>query len=214
MKCAAATIFFIFSTSLFAQKAGVQIATVTTHARPGSIANSTSTSRPDLDVLLADLEGMTVATKGDIADLEIEKWKSGSPIAWLKRGSHKQEAKQLAASLESNLTQAMPGLISDAQDSRGSMSTSFKLYNDLSAVVESLGALAELSNSSGRKEVSTSLHNDYAVLGRIRQELASFIQLTADSLEPVDRTPRPGSPPSYGAVLSASKRVPRGTMGR
>jgi hypothetical protein len=213
MKCLAVTIFFIFSASLFAQRAGVQTASVTVHSKPGSVANSASASRPDLEMLLADLAQITVATKGDIAELEIEKWKSGGPIAWLKRGSRKQETKQLALSLESNLSEAMPGLIYEAQQSRGSMSASFKLYNDLSAVVESMGALAELSRSRAGREVSGSLHNDYVAMGRIRQDLASFIQLTADSLEPVDRNPRPGSS-SYGAVLSASKQVPQGIAGR
>ena len=207
MKCLAASIVFIFSASLFAQQAGVQTASLRSQAKPGVISDSASTSRPDLGVLLADLERITGSTRNDISGLQIEKWKSGWQTGWLKRGSNKQEAKQLASSLKNNLTEAMPGLISEAQDSRGSMSATFKLYKDLSAVVECVGSLEEMAVSFGRKQDSAPLHSDYTALGRIRQDLASFIQVTADTLEPVDRTPRPGSP-AYGAVLSASKRAP------
>lgn len=213
MKYLAGLVVFILSASLLAQNARVQNVSVTTHSKPGFVSNSTGTKAPDLGSLLADLFHATSTTRTDVSALQVEKWKAGWQTAWLRSGSHRQAAQLLAASLESNLTEAMPGLISDAQDSRGSMSASFKLYNDLSAVVESVGSLSEMADSFGRKGESSSLHNDYVSLSHIRQDLASYIQLTADSLEPVNRTPRTGAP-AYGTVLSASKHTPKGISAR
>ncbi|HLW54583.1 MAG TPA: hypothetical protein VKW06_17235 [Candidatus Angelobacter sp.] len=205
MKCLAATIFLFISASLFAQNAGIQTVSITSHTRPGIVANSADTSRPDLEVLLTHLERMTAATRYDLSTLQVEKWKSGWQTAWLKRGSQKQEAKELADSLSSNLRDAVPGLISEAQDSHGSVSSTFKLYNDLSAVVESVNSLSEMAGLFGKKSEADSLHSDYATLGQIRQELASYIQVSADLLEPLDKTPRPGTS-TFGNVLSASAR--------
>jgi hypothetical protein len=213
MKCFAAGIVFVVSGSLFAQTPLIQTASVTLHGKPGSVSNSKGTQRPDLGELLTNLDQINASTRSHVSSLQIEKWKAGWHSAWLKSGSQKKEAKELAVSLESNLTKAMPGLIYEAQDSKGSMSASFKLYNDLSAVVECVGTLAEMAGSNGRKSDASALHDDYNVLGQIRQDLASYIQLTADSLEPVDRTPRQGSP-SYGAVLSAATKKPQRTSGR
>lgn len=213
MKCLAAMLVLLSSAGLFAQKGSVEIAKVTSHARRGTISNSADVSHPQLEILLTELERATASTRYDLSGLQVEKWKSGWQTAWLKSSSRKQEAQKLAASLKSNLAAAMPDLIADAQASSGSMSATFKLYNDLSAVVESVDCLQEMAASYGRKSDSSSLHEDYTTLGRIRQDLASYIQLTADSLEPVDKTTRPGTV-SYGTVLTASQRVPQRRSGR
>lgn len=209
MKYLAGPLVFILSASLLAQNARVRNVSVTTQSKPGFISNSAGTRQPDLGTLLADLFHATSTTRTDVSALQVEKWKAGWQIAWLRSGSQRQSAQVLASSLESNLKEAMPGLINDAQDSRGSMSATFKLYNDLSAIVESVGVLSDMAGSFGRKGESSSLHNDYISLSHIRQDLASYIQLTADSLEPVNRAPHTGAP-AYGSVLSASKRAPRG----
>jgi len=204
MKRLAAIIVLLSSASLFAQNAGIQTVSVTTHRRHGIVSNSAGTAQPELGSLLSDLDQATSATNIHISALQVDRWKAG----WLKSKSHKHEARELAASLQNNLRDAMPGLISQAQESRGSMSATFTLYNDLSAVVESVGVLENMTVSFGRKGDSTPLHSDFVVLGRLRQQLASYIQITADLLEPVDKAPRPGIV-TYGTILSASAQTPR-----
>jgi len=204
MKRLAAIIVLLSSASLFAQNAGIQTVSVTTHRRQGIVSNSAGTAQPELGSLLSDLNQATSATNIHISALQVDNWKTG----WLKSNSHKREARELAASLQNNLRDAMPGLISQAQDSRGSMSATFTLYNDLSAVVESVGVLDNMAVSFGRKGDSNPLHSDYVVLQQLRQQLASYIQITADLLEPVNKVPRPGIV-TYGTILSASAQTPR-----
>src|SRR5436853_7917180 len=97
--------------------------------------------RTDLNSALIDLERISQATQTDIANLQVEKWKSGWKSGFLKDGSHKDQAQQAAGSLQRNLANALPGLIRDVQSSRGSLSASFKLYDDVSLVVEAVDSL-------------------------------------------------------------------------
>ena len=85
----------------------------------------------------------------------------------------------------------MPGLIQDAQNSHGGIGATFKLYNNISVVYESLESLIEVTNSYGKKGESSQIAADYAALGRLRQELSGYIQQTAATLEPA----KPGTLP-------------------
>lgn len=205
MKPLVAVALFVFCGSVFAQQPQLEMASVSARSKPAPVASSSTAERPDLHLLLANLGQATTATDGDISSLQAGAGKSG----WFKGGSHGHQAAELAASLDRNLKDAMPVLMREAQDSQGSVTATFKLYNDLSVLVESVGLLAETAESNGRKADSDSLRNDYKTLTRLRQELASYIQSTADSLEPAPETPRRNAPsPSYATVLSASNRVP------
>lgn len=156
--------------------------------------------RPSLDGAMADLQRVTTATASDLSDLQVDKWKTGWKSAWLKGNAHKQEAQEMADSLRRNLADALPGLIAEVQNSHGSVSSTFKLYNDLSVVVESLDSLITATRAYGRKGESGPLANDYAALGRLRQDISSYIQLTAANLEPKTKAPAPGGPAASGQV--------------
>jgi hypothetical protein len=176
---------------------GLSLAAQTTHP---SSTRARAKAKPDLATLVAApawtdvngslerLEQVRAAADADIAGLEIDKWKSGWRTAWLKNSSHKQQAEGLAASLQHNLTDAMPGLIHDAQNSHGGIGATFKLYNNVNVVYESLESLIEITNSYGRKGESAQIAADYAALGRLRQELSGYIQQTAASIEPRSTT--------------------------
>ena len=195
----AAIAVFSLTLSLAAQSARTQTASVQPRPNPAA-STAAAPERPNLDGTMFDLQRITVATDSDIADLDIDKWKSGWRTAWLKNGSRKHQAEQVAESLRRNLKDAVPGLITDVQSSRGSVSATFKLYNDLNVVVESLDSLIEATRSHGKKGETGPLANDYAALGRVRQDLSSYIQQTAASLEP--RMKVPGStPPSSSTHL-------------
>jgi hypothetical protein len=188
-----AAVILYFTAGLLAQSARVQA----TRARVRGATTATDSSaadRPSIDATIFDLQRVTVATDSDIADLDIARWKSGWRTAWLKSRSHKQEAEQVAASLQRNLRDAIPDLISQVQDSRGSVSTAFQLYNDLNVVVESLDSLIASIRACGRAGDSGALAKDYAALSRVRKEISSYIEVAAGSLEPRTKAPGTGAP--------------------
>jgi hypothetical protein len=84
--------------------------------------------------------------------------------------------------LRRNLQFAVPDLIHDAQASGGSISTTFKLYKDLTVVCESLDSLVPPGSREGKTEL-TALSNDLSDMNRLREELSSYIQRTAASME-------------------------------
>jgi hypothetical protein len=73
-------------------------------------------------------------------------------------------------------------LIHDAQASGGSISTTFKLYRDLTVVCESLDSLLPPSSREGETEL-TALSNDLSDMNRLREELSSYILQTTASME-------------------------------
>jgi hypothetical protein len=149
---------------------------------------------------MADLRRIVTATASDLDDLQINQWRAGWRAAWLRGNGHKQEAQEISASLHRNLAEAMPGLIAEVQNSHGSVSSTFRLYNDLSVVVESLDSLIAATRAYGRKGEAGPLNNDYAALGRLRQDISSYIQLAAATLEPKTKTPGSNVPGGSGQV--------------
>jgi hypothetical protein len=111
----------------------------------------------------------------NIARLRIEKWRTDP--------DQKEQLQKLANSLQRNVTYAVPGLISDVQNSRGSVSSAFKLYHDVNVVYEYLSSLADAAGSLGRKEEYDPLAEDAAALDSAREGLSSYIEQTAIVLE-------------------------------
>lgn len=141
-------------------------------------ANSTPPIRNDLNATLADLMRTAPATDQDLAGLHL-----GGKIEWLtfwrRDAAHKA---QIAEAVRRNLEGAVPNLTRDAQSSHGSISSTFKLYNDLSVVCESLDSL--LPPGSRKKNAEfTALSNDLSDLNRLREEISYHIQQTAAVLE-------------------------------
>jgi hypothetical protein len=143
----------------------------------------------DLNAALIDLERIAQATQNDIANLQVEKWKSGWKTGFLKDGSHKEQAQQAARSLQRNLSSALPGLIRDVQTSRGSISATFKLYDDVSLVVEAVDSLITASEAAGKKADAAPLNDDYSALTRIRRSLSTYIQQASASWEIKGKAP-------------------------
>ncbi len=164
---------FAFTASLAAQSRSAQ----RTQVSPGN------NSRTDLNATLIDLDRIAQATQNDIANLQVEKWKSGWKSGFMKDGSHTQQAQQAAGSLQRNLANALPGLIHDVQNSRGSVSTTFKLYDDVSLVCEAVDSLINASETVGHKSEAAPLVDDYTALTRVRRSLSNYIQLAAANLE-------------------------------
>jgi hypothetical protein len=163
---------------------------------------------PALTSALNDLDRVSSATEVDIANLGSggEKndrswrnaWRFWHPLSSSSHGPHDTQA---AASLQRNLHDAMPGLIQDARTS-GTFATTFKLYNNLSVVCELLDTLVKSSRSDGGKG-DTALANDSEAMGRIRQDLASYVEQTAASLDARGQYATPSTP----AISKPPKRI-------
>jgi hypothetical protein len=162
------TVFvLVFSIGLFPQ------------SRPGSASTSASPLARDLNSTLAELMRAAPATNQDLADLQ----QQGGRLHWVTfwRGDKAQRA-QMTAALRRNLQFAVPDLIHDAQASGGSISTTFKLYKDLTVVCESLDSLLPPGSREGKNELAA-LGNDLSEMNRLREELSSYIQQAAASIE-------------------------------
>jgi hypothetical protein len=158
---------FVFSIGLFAQ------------SRPTAAATPASSVARDLNSILAELMRAAPATNQDLAYLQQQGGRLHRVTFWRADKAHKA---QMTAALSRNLQFAVPNLIQDAQASGGSISTTFKLYKDLTVVCESLDSLLPTGSREGNNDL-TALSNDLSDLNRLREELASYIQQTAASIE-------------------------------
>jgi hypothetical protein len=172
----------VFSIGLFAQ------------SQPSAASTPTSPVPRDLNATLAELMRAAPATNQDLAKLQ----QPGGTLHWVTfwRGEKAQKA-EMTAALRRNLQFAVPDLIHDAQASGGSISTTFKLYKDLTVVCESMDSLLPSSSREGKAEL-TALSNDLADMNRLSEELSSYIQQTAASIE--SKRPQP---------LSSASRSPK-----
>lgn len=162
------TVFvLVFSIQLLAQ------------SRASAVSASASAVARDLNTTLAELSRTAPATSQDLTNLQQQGGRLHRVTFW--QGDKAQKAK-MAAALRRNLQFAVPDLIHDAQASGGSISTTFKLYKDLTLVCESLDSLLSPGSHEGKTELAA-LSNDLSDMNRLREELSSYIQQTAASME-------------------------------
>ena len=155
------------------------------------------TGHTDLNTNLIDLDRISQATQTDITNMQVEAWKSGWKTGFLKDGSHTQQAQQAAGSLQRNLANALPGLINDVKSSRGSVSTTFKLYDDVSLVCEAVDSLINAAEVTGHKSDAAPLLDDYAAFTRVRRSLSNYIQQAAAAYESRHTAAFVAPPPLY-----------------
>jgi hypothetical protein len=202
-KVLAAIACFLFALMLAAPSLSAQRSSAA-RTQPVSVS-ALSVPSPGLTSALNDLDRVSSATETDIASLgsggekNDRSWKNAWRF-WHPFGSSRSpHDEKAAASLQRNLHAAMPGLIQNARTS-GSFTATFKLYNNLSVVCELLDTLVSSSRSQGGKG-DTALANDSAAMGRIRQDLATYVEQTAASLDSKSQytvttsTPANGKPP-------------------
>ena len=148
-------------------------------SRPAAASTSPSPAVRDLNSTLAQLMRVAPATNQDLAKLQ----QPGGKLHWVTfwRGD-KAQTTQMTAALRRNLEFAVPDLIQNAQASGGSISTTFRLYKDLTVVSESLDSLLPPNSREGKTDL-TALSNDLSDINRLREELSSYIQQTAASIE-------------------------------
>src|SRR5712671_4706217 len=133
----------------------------------------------DLNTILLQLQQATNSASVNIGKLRIEKWKTDS--------QQRQQMQQVADSLQKNIANAVPGLVSDVQTSRGGVLASFKLYHNLNVVYEFLSSMAEAAGAYGKKEEYQPLEGDATALDTVRQNLSMYIEQAAGKMEAANR---------------------------
>ncbi len=140
--------------------------------------------RSDLTSMLLDLDRATAATLTDISHLHIDRWKGGWKTGFTTSTSHKNHAADAAGSLERNLKGPLPEMIRDALNSRGALAPTFKVYEDLGLVCETLDTLVIAAEQYGnRKDEYEPLAVDFTNLSRLRRGLSSYIMQRAASAD-------------------------------
>jgi hypothetical protein len=138
-----------------------------------------ATPPSDLNTILLQIQQATSSANANIGKLRIEKWKTDN--------QEKQQMQQVADSLQKNISNAVPGLISDVQTSRGGVLASFKLYHNLNVVYEFLSSMAEAAGAFGKKEEYQPLEGDATALDTVRQNLSTYIEQAAGKMEAANR---------------------------
>jgi hypothetical protein len=142
-----------------------------------AVYNASPAPARDLTSSLTELMRVAPTTSADLNGLHPGRlhW-----VTFWKRDSARKA--QMSTALRRNLQFAVPNLVHDAQISGGTVSSTFKLYNDLNVLCESLDSLVSAGLRNSKSEYSA-LANDLADMNRIKEDLSAYIQQTAASLE-------------------------------
>ncbi len=161
------SLVFVFSIGLFAQ------------SRPAAGSASAAPVARDLNATLAELMRLTPATNQDLAILQQHGARLQRVTFWREDKAHNPK---MSEALRRNLQFAVPNLIHDTQASGGSLSTTFKLYRDLTVVCESLDSLLPPGSRENKAELRA-VNNDLSDMNRLREDVYSYLQQTAAAIE-------------------------------
>lgn len=125
-------------------------------------------SPADPSAILSRLEQESQAITQDIGRLRIDKWKADS--------ASKQQADSNAASIQRNLTAALPGMIQQVRANPLSLATNFKLYRNVNALYEVLAVLTESAGAFGSKSEYQALGPHVSAIDDIRRNYAELVE--------------------------------------
>jgi len=129
----------------------------------------------ELNLLLSQLEQTSQATQLDLAKLRIEKWKTD--------GNTKRATQQDVESLQRNLQNALPEIVSRLRGSPENLATTFELYRNLDALYSVFSSVVESAGAFGSRDEFQTLQNDLGALERARRSFADRMDTLANSKE-------------------------------
>ena len=133
------------------------------------------TSVTQLNGLLEQLEAASKTTQADLAKLRIERWKTD--------GSSKKQALSDVESIQRNLQNALPEMITQLRNAPEDMQATFKLYRNLDALYDVVSGVVELAGAFGPKDDFQALSNDLQSFEGTRKQLAERMNTLAASKE-------------------------------
>jgi hypothetical protein len=170
MKCSLAAVAVL----VFALSAGSAGQSRNTGLATSAAPAQATPGLPDVNATLADLKQAAEDTQNDLAKLRINKW---------GKNTDGKEAEKTVLSLQRNLAGALPELVTQVRNSHGSVAASFKLYDDLSVLCETLDPLVAATETYGKKEEYGPLADDFSRLTTIRRRLAAYVEARAAFIE-------------------------------
>ena len=159
--------FFLIALPLIALSAS-------TLAQAPGYAPSPQTNAPasagsgNVNMLLTQIEQETQTLNMDVGRLRTDKWKTDA--------SSKQQANENVASIERNVTAALPGLIAAVRTAPQSLAANFKLYRNLNALYEVVASLGESAGAFGRREEYEAVGPHVRALDGLRRNYADTLQ--------------------------------------
>jgi predicted nucleic acid-binding Zn-ribbon protein len=128
-----------------------------------------------LNGLLSPIEAASKNTQADLSKLRIERWKAD--------GSYKKQALGNVDSIQRNLQEALPEIVSQLRNAPEDLAPTFKLYRNLDALYDVLRNVTEDAAAYGSKDDLQSLSNDLSVFEGTRKQLAERIENLSSSKE-------------------------------
>ena len=138
---------------------------------PTTQANSLSgpaNANSDLNMLLSKIQQEAQGLNADVGKLRIERWKVDSGT--------KQQAAQNAASIQRNITAALPELMNGVQNAPQSLAANFKLYRNLNALYDVLAGLGETTGAFGKREEYDILGPHVNAFDDLRRSYGDYLQ--------------------------------------
>ena len=150
-------------------------APVVAPANGGQGAPVSYASVTQLNGMLAQLEATSKNTQADLVSMRVEHWKTSN--------ASKKETLTKVDSIQRNLQNTLPDVISQLRGSPEDLPSTFKLYRNLEALCDVVGSVAEDTGAFGTKDELQSLSNDLNGFDSTRRQLAARMETLAASKE-------------------------------
>jgi hypothetical protein len=123
----------------------------------------------DVRPLLSNLDDVVTSIRVSLAKLRIEKWKTQSEV--------KRRLQSDAASIDRNLTQALPTLVDGLRTAPESLAANFAMYRNLDAVHDVLNLLAQTAGAVAPDEEFSPLASAASRLDELRRNFADRMEM-------------------------------------
>ena len=128
----------------------------------------------DVSGLLNRIEQEAQGLSADVGKLRIDKWKADS--------NSKAQATENASSIQRNIGNALPGLVSAVRAAPQSLAANFKLYRNLSALYEVVSSLGESAGAFGKREEYELIGPHVGAIDDVRRSYGDYLaQITASA---------------------------------
>ena len=129
----------------------------------------------EVSAVLAQLNQASQTSSADLTKLRIERWKTD--------GDTKRQSLANVDSVQRNLQNALPAMVTQLSGAPDSLTATFKLYRNVGALHDVLSNLAESAGAFGSKDEFQSLANDTSSIDQARRALADRMDKLAAAKE-------------------------------
>ena len=152
----------------------------------------------DVGTLLTRIEQETQGLNADVGKLRVDRWKADSSV--------KRQADENAASIQRNITAALPELLVAVRTAPQSLAANFKLYRNLNALYDVVANLAESAGAFGKREEYDTIAPHVSALDDTRRSYADLMQqMTAGADERLVAAQRAQAAAAAAAAAAAQQ---------